>query len=238
MVPPVSGFSGPPAGGRDPESRETPSPLPASGITPALRCLLVEDQVMFLDLLEAMLSLQSDLEVVGSRRTVAEAIQAVNDLAPDLLILDLDLPDGDGTQVAEALQRCQPTARLIVLSGQASTFLCPEGLQSMLHAVVDKTNAYRDLQQELARLRPVQPGQEADQALDPAQAIERLTMRERQVLSLIGRGMSSKAIASRLGLAADTVHTHRRHITIKLGVSGAELVRIAVIYGQSPPSPA
>lgn len=190
---------------------------------------------MFLDLLEAMLSLQADLEVVGSRRTVADAIQAVNELSPDLLVLDLDLPDGDGTQVAEALQRCHPSARLIVLSGQASTFLCPEGLEPMLHAVVDKTNAYRDLQQELARLRPAAPGQPTDPGLDPGQAIERLTLRERQVLSLIGRGMSSKAIASRLGLAADTVHTHRRHITIKLGVSGAELVRIAVLYGQSPP---
>jgi DNA-binding NarL/FixJ family response regulator len=208
--------------------------LPAAG--PALlRCVLVEDQVMFLDLLEAMLSLQSDLQVVASRRTVAEGIQAVEEHRPDLLILDLDLPDGDGTQVAEALQCCHPDARLIVLSGQASTFLCPDALQPMLHAVVDKTNAYRDLQQELAALRPPPPGHPPDPARDPALAIARLTVRERQVLALIGQGLSSKAIATRLGLAADTVHTHRRHITIKMGASGAELVRIAVIHGQLPP---
>lgn len=236
MVPVVSGIPDSTAGGGSPEVGDSSSTQGLSGSS-SLRCLLVEDQVMFLDLLEAMLGLQSDLvEVVGSRRTVAEAIEAVEELRPDLLILDLDLPDGDGTQVAEALQRCQPAARLIVLSGQASTFLCPEGLQPMLHAVVDKTNAYRDLQQELARLRPVPPGQESEGGLDPSQAIERLTVRERQVLALIGRGMSSKAIATRLGLAADTVHTHRRHITIKLGVSGAELVRTAVLYGQNPPS--
>jgi len=217
-----------------PAPRDSTDPLPSGGPLP-LRCLLVEDQVMFLDLLEAMLRLQSGLQVVASRRTVADAIEAVNEFHPDLLILDLDLPDGDGTEVAEALQRCQPSARLIVLSGQASTFLCPEGLQSMLHAVVDKTNAYRDLQQELASLRPSPPGPGADPS-DPTLALERLTGRERQVLALIGQGLSSKAIATRLGLAADTVHTHRRHITIKLGASGAELVRIAVLHGQNPPA--
>jgi DNA-binding NarL/FixJ family response regulator len=195
----------------------------------------VEDQVMFLDLLEAMLSLQPGLTVVASRRTVAEAIEVAQELKPDLLILDLDLPDGDGIQVAAALQRCHPPARLIVLSGQASTFLCPDGLQPMLHAVVDKTNAYRDLQQELESLQPP-PVDDQVVTPKPAQAFERLTARERQVLSLIGQGMSSKAIAARLGLSADTVHTHRRHITIKLGVSGAELVRTAVLFDQNSQS--
>lgn len=184
---------------------------------------------MFLDLLAATLDQIPGLRVVAKAATAAAAIEAVGTWHPDLLILDLDLPDAPGTCVADALLACHPTARLIVLSGQASSFICPERLEPMLQAVIDKTNAYQELHQELAALIPT--------ANPPSPPLERLTARERQILRLIGEGLSSKRIASQLAISPDTVQTHRRHIASKLGMAGAELIRTAVLFGAASDGP-
>jgi len=203
-----------------------------------LQGLLVEDQSMFMELLLPVLKGIPGLKAIATASTAGEAIGAVERLRPELLILDLFLPDQPGIEVAEALQRVRPEAHLIVLSGQASSFLCPPELQPMLHAVVDKTSAFRELRQEINRLlaglprNPDEPelapdpDAEATAATDPAP----LTQRERDVLALIAQGCSSRAIAETLGMAETTVQTHRRSLRLKLGVSGSELVRVAVLH--------
>jgi DNA-binding NarL/FixJ family response regulator len=205
-----------------------------------LQCLLVEDQSMFMELLLPVLQDLPGLKVVATASTAHEAITAVQSLLPELLILDLCLPDLPGIQVAEALERQRPDAHLIVLSGQASSFICPPELQSMLHAVVDKTSAFRELRQEIGRLQGLRPqtagpeghgGIEADPLAveDPPLQTPVLTLREQQVLALLAQGCSSRAIAETLGLAETTVATHRRALRNKLGASGSELVRLAVL---------
>jgi DNA-binding NarL/FixJ family response regulator len=193
---------------------------------------------MFMELLLPVLKGIPGLKAIATASTAGEAIGAVERLRPELLILDLFLPDQPGIEVAEALQRIRPEAHLIVLSGQASSFLCPPELQPMLHAVVDKTSAFRELRQEINRLlaglprNPDEPelapdpDAEATAATDPAP----LTQRERDVLALIAQGCSSRAIAETLGMAETTVQTHRRSLRLKLGVSGSELVRVAVLH--------
>ena len=193
-----------------------------------LRCLLVEDQSMFMELLLPVLQGIPGLKVVATASSAHEAIAAVDSLAPDLLILDLCLPDLPGIQVAEALRRQRPHAHLIVLSGQASSFLCPPELQSMLHAVVDKTSAFRELRQEIGRLLGQRP-QSAWAGADPPLETALLTQREQEVLALLAQGCSTRAIAETLGVAETTVATHRRALRSKLGASGSELVRLAVL---------
>jgi DNA-binding NarL/FixJ family response regulator len=193
-----------------------------------IRCMLVEDQAMFLGLLQQVLQFLPGLRVVATASTAAEAITALETLLPDLLILDLSLPDRPGVEVAEQLQLRRPDARLIVLSGQASSFVCPPQLHPMLHAVIDKTSAFHDLRQEIDRLLQVPSAVEGDSAR-PEDLLGTLTPRERDVLALMGQGCSSKAIAQALGMALATVHTHRRNLGAKLKLSGAELVRLAVI---------
>ena len=205
-----------------------------------LHCLLVEDQSMFMELLVPVLQDIPGLKVVATASTAHEAIAAVQSLSPELLILDLYLPDLPGIRVAEALQRQRPDPHLIVLSGQASSFLCPPELQSMLHAVVDKTSAFRELRQEIGRLlgqRPQSAWAGADGAIkadplaaaDPPLETPLLTQREQEVLALLAQGCSTRAIAETLGVAETTVATHRRALRSKLGVSGSELVRLAVL---------
>jgi DNA-binding NarL/FixJ family response regulator len=183
-----------------------------------LTCVVVEDQRMFLQLLVGMLHTQPGLAVVGTADTAAAGIEACLQHRPDLLILDLSLPDQPGHTVAEALHRVHPDARLIVLSAQASSFVCPPSLQTMLHAVVDKIEAYDTLGAELNEL--------IDPQVEPRQ---RLTFREGEVLRLIGQGLSNNQIAEVLQLSVHTVETHRRNLSGKLGFKGAELVRYATL---------
>lgn len=191
--------------------------------------MVVEDQVMFLQLLVAMLRTQPNLEVVATAQGVEQAIALCASQSPDLLILDLALPDGDGIAVMEALIEQPDPPSVIVLSGQASSFVCPRQLTPLLHAVVDKTRAYSDLITEIQRL--LHPPVEAPEQADAATPTGRrpLTVREQEVFNLIGQGLTNRTIASMLGLSLRTVETHRKNITVKMGAKGGELVRMAAL---------
>ena len=199
------------------------------------RCLIVEDQEMFAQLVGGLLRSSCDLEIVAMAPSVADCLAAVDHHRPRLLILYLELPDGSGLAVAEHLLAVVPEARVVVLSAQASAFVCPDDLQQAVIAVVDKTQAWDVLVAQVAAyvreagLRPA--------LLAPLERLSCLTGREREVLGLLGQGDASKAIARRLGLSVGTVETHRRNIAAKLGISGAELIRLAVLHNlsESPP---
>ncbi len=184
---------------------------------------------MFLQLLVAMLRTQPNLEVVATAQGVEQAIALCASQSPDLLILDLALPDGDGIGVMEALIEQPDPPSVIVLSGQASSFVCPRQLMPLLHAVVDKTRSYSDLTTEIQRL--LHPPVEAPERADAATPTGRrpLTVREQEVFNLIGQGLTNRTMASMLGLSLRTVETHRKNITVKMGAKGGELVRMAAL---------
>lgn len=183
-----------------------------------LTCVVVEDQRMFLQMLVVMLRSLPGLEVVATATTAADGIAVCREQAPELLLLDLTLPDQNGLVVAEALAEVNPDARLIVLSAAASSFVCAAPLQPMLHAVVDKIDACEALTTEIGELL-------GERLQEP----EPLTAREEEVLRLIGQGLNNGQIAERLTLSVHTVGTHRRNITGKLGLRGAELIRHATL---------
>ena len=190
----------------------------------ALRCVVVEDQVMFLQLLVAMLRTLPGLEVVATAQGLAEGRAVCDENSPDLVILDLALPDGDGVELMVALAAWEQPPRVIVLSGQVSSFVCPGGLRPLVQAVVDKTRAYDDLRSQVERLLDPQGERPGD-----GEARGRLTAREREVFALIGKGRTNRLIAEQLGLSLRTVETHRKNITGKMGVKGGELVRLAAL---------
>ncbi|WP_411867873.1 response regulator transcription factor [Vulcanococcus limneticus] len=183
----------------------------------ALRCLIVEDQLMVLQLLCSMLQAIPGLSIAATATSQAEALALCQSEPIDLLILDLCLPDGDGLVVAATLAVCNPSAKVVVLSGQAASFICPSRLQPLICGVVDKTAAFSQLQAVLQDLL--------------GQPRPTLTPRQRQVYGLIGQGLTNKEIAGATGLALATVETHRKAIAQKLGISGAELIRQAALLG-------
>ena len=168
---------------------------------------------MFLQLLRSLLEAMAGIHVIGSATSRQEALDQCREDPPDLLVLDLALPDGDGLDVARALQTSNPKAKVVVLSGQASSFICPPELLPMVGGVVDKTAAFQQLHQVLEQLAP--------------QPLASLTPRQQEIYGLIGRGLSNKEISKATALSVTTVETHRKAIAQKLGLSGAELVHQA-----------
>lgn len=185
-------------------------------------CLILEDQGVLADLLKQDLERIPALSVVGVARTVEQGRQLCRRHRPDLLLMDLLLPDGQGVEVAEQLVLENPAARVVVLSAQCDRLSCSRRLHAAILAVVDKGTAIDTLHHILLREVRRQRGSGAQE--DP---LETLTERERQVLFLIGQGLSSAEIADRLNITTLTARTHRRNITAKLGFTRAELVLLA-----------
>jgi len=192
----------------------------------SLTCVIVEDQTMFLQMLHNMLQAMPQMKVAATARTKAEAIAACEEHLPDLLVLDLALPDGDGISVARKLAKLKTRARTIILSGEANTFICPADLQSHIHAVLDKMQAFDSLAEEIKSLLPrtrtnARPARRGD-------IREMLTPREYEIFLLIGRGMLSKEIGDTIGITPLTVQSHRKNIALKLGTTGNGLTQQAL----------
>lgn len=195
----------------------------------ALRVVLVEDQKMFLQLLEGILQANENLEVVASVATVAEGVEACERHKPDLLILDLQLPDGNGLAVARQLSVSNPAGKVIILSGHASAFVCPPDLLHVIQAVVEKTKAYAALQEQIQLLLPATAAPSRRAAASPDKV---LTDREQEIFKMIGRGKSNREIAHHFGLSEHTIKTHRKRIANKLNLRGAALIHKATLHHQ------
>jgi DNA-binding NarL/FixJ family response regulator len=192
----------------------------------ALKCVIVEDQTMFRQMLQNMVRSIPELAVVASVPTEAEGMAACREARPDLLLVDLALPDGNGINVAKCLVSLNSRARIIILSSEASTFVCPADLQKNVHAVLDKTQTFDELAGALRSLLPkvrVRPG-----PLKIGVIRDKLTEREYAIFLLIGWGLISKEIGDKLFISPQTVQTHRRNIAEKLGTTGPELVQLAI----------
>lgn len=193
-----------------------------------IRCVLLDKQTMFLQLLVAMMRNIPGLEVIGSFTRVTPAIDFCLRNETDLLILDLELPDGLGLSVLKTAVRTNRKVKGIILSGHASEFVCPTDLRPNVKAVVHKTQAYGTLHKEIAEIiRPFAS------SVAHANTWDLLTERERQIYSMVGQGRMSKEIAEDLRIAVRTVETHRKAICRKLKVSGSQLVRQAAVHLQT-----
>ena len=191
-----------------------------------LKVLLVEDQKMFLQLLEGILRSNPHLEVVASCATTAEGLEQCEKYRPDLLILDLQLPDGNGVAVARQLIVSNPEAKIIVLSGHANTFICPPDLQPAMLAVIDKTRAYSVLQDQINQFVAARG---LGKVKSPRVSLEDLTEREEEIFLHIGKGRTNREIAKHFGLSERTIKTHRKRIAMKLNLRGAALIHKATL---------
>jgi DNA-binding NarL/FixJ family response regulator len=209
----------------------SPSNRPSPGTTkpPArrkLRTVIVEDQILFQDLFRMALESTGEVEVVAVAATAQEGRSACLEHRPDLLLLDLALPDGDGLKVASALAKSHPDSQTIIVSAHAETFRCPPALRKHIFSVVEKAQSIGWVMKEITNLQ-ARMGIAAEAPAVP------LSPRESEILDLLGQGLSNKQIAGRAFISQHTVETHRKRIAAKLGVHGSELVRHATLRAQS-----
>jgi DNA-binding NarL/FixJ family response regulator len=197
----------------------------------SLHCVIVEDQTMFRQMLHNMMDGVPELQVMATAEDQAGGLAAVEKHRPDLLLLDLNLPDGHGLEIARRLVALHPEARIIILSGEASTFICPAGLRGQVHAVLDKTQAFDELADALKTLLPKARGGSSSTRGQGVRA--RLSEREYEIFLLVGRGLLSKEIGEKLHISPQTVQVHRRKMAEKLGTTGSEFVQLAIKHYQS-----
>jgi DNA-binding NarL/FixJ family response regulator len=197
-----------------------------------IQCVIVDDHALLLDLLVRAVNGIPGLEVVATGTDVGDAERLATLGRLDLLIVDRQLKTGDGLEVARRIRGQHPDLKCIVIAGSTADFVCPEDLLGVVVSVVDKARACDTLLAEIARVVDL-PEQESASAVPAAKIRGRLTDREWQLFVILGEGLSNKDIGKRLGISTRTVETHRKAIARKLGVSGAALVRLAVLQQAS-----
>jgi two-component system response regulator DesR len=195
----------------------------------SIRIVIADDQALVRGALAALLELEHDIEVVGVAADGAEALSLVTSLAPDVCLMDIQMPGIDGIEATRRLRAAGPGTRVLVVT----TFARPGYLRSALDAGASGFMAKDAPAEELAdAVRRVHSGL---RVLDAALAEESLfeganplSDRERQVLKLAADGRSAAAIASEVFLSAGTVRNHLSAAIGKTGASNrAQAVRIA-----------
>jgi DNA-binding NarL/FixJ family response regulator len=194
----------------------------------AIRCIIVDDHRMVLDLLADAVSGIPGLTIVATATDVVAAIRLAALERIDLLIIDRWLMTDDGMDVIRAVSKRHPGVKCIVIAAITADFVCPPDLQRFVVSVIDKTEACTALLDQVTRIAG-RPAARADGEQSAAEIRSRLTGREWEVFVALGEGLSNKELAKALGMSTRTVETHRKSISRKLGMSGAALVRLAVL---------
>jgi DNA-binding NarL/FixJ family response regulator len=185
-----------------------------------IRILLVDDHYMVRIGLASSLGDEPDMKVVGQAETIADALIQFGQLQPDVTLLDLQLPDGDGSTAIGLIRQECPAARFIVLSVNETEEDIHRAVAAGAAGYLHKSIAPEEM---LAAIRAVHQGETYYPAniaarLTARQNRSELTAREQEVLQLLLQGRSNKEIAGDLSIAARTVKLHVGHILQKLNV--------------------
>jgi NarL family two-component system response regulator LiaR len=198
-------------------------------MTETIRVLIVDDHTVVRDGLNALLSAEPGMEVVGAAADGVEAVALVHELNPDVILLDLVMPRMDGVQATIEIKRSNPDARILVLtsfaenhqvfsaikSGAIGYLMKDTSSEDLIQAIRDTYHNKPALQPEIARklMRDIQSqaGQES--------LVSTLTEREVEILQQVALGKTNQEIADELFLSERTVRTHITNILAKLRLS-------------------
>jgi DNA-binding NarL/FixJ family response regulator len=205
-----------------------------------MRVVLVDDHRVFLDSFRIALGGQPEIDVVGASTTARDAQRLTLSLQPDLLVLDLMLPDTDAVSLTRELRRQGLSIKVLVLSIHDSQVFVRDAFDAGAQGYALKAQPLAEVVEAMHVVE--QGGRYLAPALDPLPTKkregadpgerDRLSRREREIFGLIVQGLSSRDIASALSISLKTVETHRAHMNKKLGIrSPAELIRVAALQG-------
>jgi len=189
------------------------------------RVLVVEDHQVVAEGLAALINDQSDMTVVGHAGSVTESIARAIELKPDIAVVDFRLTDGTGADAAVGIRQVRPDTKLIFLTREdtdAARFAAVEsGASGFIHksrAAQEVVDAIRTVAGGGSLFTPRAIAQLLNSRREVEAQLERLTPREKEVLRMMAEGVSSREIASRLGISYTTVRTHIRSLGSKMGV--------------------
>jgi DNA-binding NarL/FixJ family response regulator len=203
--------------------------------------LLVDDHQLIREGLRRAFDRAGDLQVIGEAGSVSEAVTALEALAPDVLVTDLSLPDGDGISLAQRARGASQELGIVVLTMHAGDDRLFAAMEAGASAFVGKDSPAEDV---VAAARHAAANPRAFTAQNLSEAIQRrmnapvgpkLSPREREVLELLVDGLAIAQIARRLYISESTAKTHVANIYEKLGAGNrAQAVMAAVRLGLVP----
>jgi DNA-binding NarL/FixJ family response regulator len=217
-------------------------------VTKSYRILVADDHAVVRRGLRALLDAQTGLEVCAEASNGPETLETVAKLRPDMVVLDLTMPEMNGLDVTRSIKELSPSTAVLVLTMHFSEELAREVLRAGALAYVLKSDADSELLAAIDHVRHNQPfftgalaatmantfvngssPEEASPSDHRPLPGSPLTHREVEVIQLLGEGKSNKQAALELGVSTRTVESHRTHIMHKMGFrSFSELVRFAV----------
>jgi DNA-binding NarL/FixJ family response regulator len=192
-------------------------------MTPAapIRVLCVDDHPLVRKGIASILANEADMQLVGEAGNGREAVQMFRQTHPDVILMDLRMPELDGIEATRIIRKDQPDARIIALTSYDGDQDIYRALEAGVRGYLLKEMVHTEV---LRAIRTVHSGKR----LMPQEVAERLseyfpqvalTPREVEVLSLVARGLANKEIAEKLGTASGTVKMHIQNILAKLGAS-------------------
>ncbi|MES2524912.1 MAG: response regulator transcription factor [Gemmatimonadota bacterium] len=212
-------------------------------MTGAVRVLVADDHALVREGIRHVLDVDPGIEVVAEASNGREAVELALVHRPDVIVLDITMPEETGLRAAARLRELLPTARVLMLSMHDHAEYVREGMRIGTHGYILKDSAGEELR---AAIHAVHAGgtffspaivqrlsaSEGSGAGGSAASLEALTPRERDVLEGVARGLTNKAIAAELGISPRTVEAHRESLMRKLQIhSVAGLTRLALESG-------
>jgi DNA-binding NarL/FixJ family response regulator len=197
-----------------------------------MRVLIADDDDLMRAGLVELLTADPEIEIVGQAATGRQAIEQTRQLAPDVVLMDVRMPDLDGISATRALARVAPATRVLILTtfeqddyifgalrAGASGFLLKRTRPEELLAAVHTVAAGEALLSPSVTRRVIdRMAQQPTPELTDQAKLDGLTPREREVLELIARGLSNREIAAALAVEESTIRTHVKRVLMKLGL--------------------
>lgn len=204
------------------------------------RILICDDHTLFVEGIKAMLRNESSLEIVGEARDGRQAVELVKELKPDLLLMDVSMPDMNGFDATQRVRELDPNIKVLILTmhdeeelvarcleaGAAGYIIKDAPASQLLYAIEMVKKGERYLSPVV--LKQVVAGYVKNSNV-PQTSYDRLSPREREVLKLLAEGLSVKEIATRLNLSVKTVDVHKTNLMKKIDVHDrTELIKYAI----------
>lgn len=204
-------------------------------LTPKIKILLVDDHQLFNDGVKSLLSSEPEIEIVGQVFEAKNVLYEIQKTSPQLLFLDINLPDGNGIELAKIIVKEYPQIKIILLTMYDDHTLLKEAKKVGVHGYMLKNTSKKDL---IQAVKTVMEGktffdESISKASEPANREEiskkySLTEREIEIVRFVKEGLDSYQIADNMNLSYHTIKTHRRNIHFKIGTNTTpEMIKFA-----------